>query len=137
VKHLGTRAHALLYRLSGGRILGRMGGQRVLLLETVGRHTGRTRVTPVQYLPHDRAFVVVAANGGAARPPAWYLNLRAAPRARVRVGPENVDVLAREIGGAEREAIWRELAAANRYLDGIARKAGRLLPVLMLARPGS
>ena len=27
MKGLGTRAHALLYRLSGGRILGRIGGQ--------------------------------------------------------------------------------------------------------------
>jgi hypothetical protein len=32
--HLGTRLHAALYRASGGRALGRMGGQPVLLLET-------------------------------------------------------------------------------------------------------
>jgi deazaflavin-dependent oxidoreductase (nitroreductase family) len=123
----------MLYRLSGGRILGRMGGERVLLLQTKGRRSGRTRVTPVEFLPHDGAFVVVAANGGAARPPAWYLNLCAAPEARVRVGRQDVDVLARELGGAERDAVWRQLTDANRYLDGVARKAGRRLPVLMLA----
>jgi deazaflavin-dependent oxidoreductase (nitroreductase family) len=135
VKRFGTRAHALLYRLSGGRILGRMGGEGVLLLKTKGRRTGRTRVTPVQYLPHDGAFVVVAADGGAARAPAWYLNLCAAPDAQVRVGRRDVDVVAREVGGAERDALWRRLTAANRYLDGVARKAGRRLPVLVLAPP--
>jgi deazaflavin-dependent oxidoreductase (nitroreductase family) len=137
VKRIGTRAHALLYRLSGGRILGRIGGQDVLLLQTVGRRTGRSRSTPVQYLPHDHAFVVVAANRGAARPPAWYLNLCAAPRARVRVGSDDVEVLARELGGTERDALWRQLTAANRYLEGVARKAGRPLPVLMLAPSAS
>jgi deazaflavin-dependent oxidoreductase (nitroreductase family) len=114
-----------------------MGGQRVLLLQTVGRRTGRNRVTPVQYLPQGRDFVVVAANGGAARPPAWYLNLCATPLARVRVGREDVAVLARELGGTERDAVWRQLTAANRYLDGVARKAGRALPVLMLAPSAS
>ncbi len=133
MKRLGTRAHALLYRLSGGRILGRIGGQDVLLLQTVGRRSGRNRITPVQYLPHDRAFVVVAADGGAAHPPAWYLNLCAAPNAQVRIGRQDVDVLARELGGAERDTVWRQLTAANRYLDGVERKAGRRLPVLMLA----
>ena len=133
MKRPGTRAHALVYRLSGGRILGRMGGQPVLLLQTVGRHTGQTRTTPVQYLPRDGTFVVVAANAGAARPPAWYLNLLAAPHARVRVGAHDVDVRSREVQDPERDALWRQLTTANRYLDGVARKAGRRLPVLVLA----
>ena len=57
-----------------------MGGQPVLLLETVGRRTGRRRTTPVQYLADGEAFVVLASNAGAPRPPAWWLNLLADPR---------------------------------------------------------
>lgn len=133
MKLLWTRAHAFVYRLSGGRILGRLGKQPVLLLQTVGRHTGQARSTPVQYLPSDGAFVVVAANAGAARPPAWYLNLCAAPDASVRVGTDDIAVHARELDGSERDAMWQQLTDANRYLDGAARKAGRQLPVLVLA----
>ena len=133
MKGLATRAHARLYRLSGGRILGRMGGQPVLLLETVGRRTGRTHTTPVQFLPRDGAFVVVAANRGAARPPSWFLNLCAAPNARVRIGAQDVDVTAREVRDSERDGLWRELTAANRYLARVARKARHPLPVLVLA----
>jgi F420H(2)-dependent quinone reductase len=127
-----TRLHAWVYRRSRGRLLGRMGGQPVLLLQTSGRRSGRPRTTPVQYLADGDAFVVVASNGGAARPPAWYLNLRANPHARIEVGPRSVEVRAQEAAGQERAALWQRLTAANRYLERAARKAGRDLPLMAL-----
>jgi deazaflavin-dependent oxidoreductase (nitroreductase family) len=132
MKRWGTRLHAAVYRLTRGRMLGRVGGQPVLLLQTAGRRTGRRRTTPVQYLADGDTFVVVAANSGAARPPAWYLNLRADPHARVEVGPRSVDVRARETTGQERAELWGRLTAANRYLERTARKAGRDLPLMAL-----
>jgi deazaflavin-dependent oxidoreductase (nitroreductase family) len=127
-----TRLHAWVYRRSGGRVLGRMGGQPVLLLQTTGRRSGRTRTTPVQYLADGDTFVVVASNAGAAGPPAWYLNLRANPHARVEVGPRSVDVRAQEAAGQERAERWQRQTAANRYLERAARKAGRDLPLMAL-----
>ena len=127
-----TRLHAWVYQGSGGRVLGRMGGQPVLLLQTTGRRSGRTRTTPVQHLPDGDTFVVVASNAGAARPPAWYLNLRADPHARVDIGPRTVDVRAQDAAGLERAELWQRLTAANRYLERAARKAGRELPLMAL-----
>jgi deazaflavin-dependent oxidoreductase (nitroreductase family) len=127
-----TRLHAWVYQGSGGRFLGRMGGQPVLLLQTTGRRSGRTRTTPVQYLADGDTFVVVASNAGAARPPAWYLNLHANRHARVEVGPRTVDVRAHEAAGQERAELWQRLTAANRYLKRAARKAGRDLPLIAL-----
>jgi deazaflavin-dependent oxidoreductase (nitroreductase family) len=112
-----------------------MGGQPVLLLQTTGRRSGRTRTTPVQFLADDDRFVVVASNAGAARPPAWYLNLRANPHARIRVGPRSIVVRAQEATGQERAELWQRLTAANRYLERAARKAGRDLPLMALAPP--
>ena len=109
-----------------------MGGQPVLLLQTTGRRSGRTRTTPVQYLTEGDSFVVVASNAGAARPPAWYLNLRANPHARIRVGARNIDVRAQEAAGQERVALWRRLTGVNRYLERAASKARRDLPLLAL-----
>ena len=130
--HLGTQLHAWLYRLTRGRLLGTIGRQPVLLLETRGRRTGRPRVTPLQYLRRDNSFVVVAANHGDRRPPAWSLNLRTRPHAHVQVGRQRLDVRARQAEGAEREALWQDLTAANRYLPRTAQKAGRNLPVIVL-----
>jgi F420H(2)-dependent quinone reductase len=52
MKRWATRLHAWVYRRSGGRVLGRIGGQPVLLLQTTGRRSGRTRTTPLQYVAH-------------------------------------------------------------------------------------
>jgi deazaflavin-dependent oxidoreductase (nitroreductase family) len=123
-----TRLHAWVYQGSGGRVLGRLGGQPVLLLQTTGRRSGRTRTTPVQYLADGDTFVVVASNAGAARPPGWYLNLHANRHARVEVGPRTVDVRAQEAAGQERAELWQLLTAANRYLERAARKAGETCP---------
>lgn len=127
-----TRLHAWVYRRSAGRFLGRMGGQPVLLLQTTGRRSGRTRTTPVQYLADDDTFVVVASNAGAARRPAWYLNLRANPHAQIDIGGRSVDVRAQEATGQERAELWQRLTAANRYLERAADKAGRDLPLVAL-----
>jgi deazaflavin-dependent oxidoreductase (nitroreductase family) len=127
-----ARLHAWAYRRWAGRFFGRVGGQPVLLLQTTGRRSGRTRTTPVQYLADGDTFVVVASNAGAPRPPAWYLNLRANPHARVEVGARSIDVRAQEAAGPERVALWRRLTAANRYVERAARKARRDLPLMAL-----
>ena len=126
------RLHTWVYRRSGGRFLGRMGGQPVLLLQTTGRRSGRPRTTPVQYLADGDTFVVVASNAGAARPPAWYLNLRADPHAQIDVAGRSVDVRAHEATGQERTDLWQRMTAANRYLERAARKARRDLPLMTL-----
>jgi len=127
-----TRLHTWVYRRSGGRVLGRLGGQPVLLLQTTGRRSGHAHTTPVQYIAYGESLVVVAADHGARRPPAWYLNLCAAESGRVRVGTQTFAVAARETSADERTELWDQLIAANRYLSKVQTKAGRRLPVLIL-----
>jgi len=47
---LFTRLHVVLYRLSGGKIGGNMSDVHILLLESVGRKTGKRRTTPLAYI---------------------------------------------------------------------------------------
>jgi deazaflavin-dependent oxidoreductase (nitroreductase family) len=108
-----------------------MGGQPVLLLETTGRRSGQTHTTPVQYLADGSTFVVVASNA-VRHPPAWYLNLRADPHARIVVVGRSFDVRAQEATGQERAELWHRLTAANRYLERAASKAGHDLPLMKL-----
>jgi len=63
---------------------------------------------------------------------AWHANLLANPDARVQVGRYEFDVRARDAEGAERERLWRELTAANRWLERTERRAARRLPVVVL-----
>ena len=82
----------------------------------------------MQYLADDDTFVVVASNAGAARPPAWYLNLRANPHAQIDVGGRSVDVRAQEATGQERAELWQRLTAANRYLERAAARPDASCP---------
>ena len=97
-----------LYRLSGGRIGGRVGKAPVLLLTTTGRKSGQKRTAPVVYLRDGERFVVINTNAGNAKVPAWSLNLAADPEAEVEVGRRRLPVRARVAEGEERVELWRK-----------------------------
>src|SRR5437870_5143496 len=112
---LYAHAHVLLYRLSRGRlgacIRGEHGDPPVLLLTTRGRRSGRWRTTPLLYLESGSDLVVMAANAGNRRHPAWWLNLLAEPRATVQIGAQRGAVIASEIAGPRRDEAWRRYAS--------------------------
>jgi F420H(2)-dependent quinone reductase len=61
---LANRAHAWLLVASRGGLGASIGERPVLVLETRGMRTGRTRRTPVQHERRRSGLVVVASNGG-------------------------------------------------------------------------
>ena len=97
-----------LYRLSGGKIGGRINEAPVLLLTTTGRKSGQKRTAPVVYLADGANLVVIGSNAGHSRTPAWSLNLKANPDAEVEVGRERRQVRARVAEGEERTDLWRK-----------------------------
>jgi F420H(2)-dependent quinone reductase len=97
-----------LYRLSGGRIGGRINQAPVLLLTTTGRKSGLPRTAPVVYLADGESMIVIGSNAGHNRTPAWSLNLQANPDAEIEVGRERRLVRARVADGEERTELWRK-----------------------------
>ena len=83
---------------------------------------------------HRKAWVIVAANGGAAKPPLWLHNLAAAPEVNIQLGNEHVACTATVEDSEGRDALWRELVAGNKWLPRVEKKAGRQLPVVMLKK---
>jgi F420H(2)-dependent quinone reductase len=96
-----------VYRLSGGRMGGKVGRGPVLLLTTTGRKSGQPRTAPVLYLADDDRYVVINTNAGNEKTPAWSLNLRANPEGEVEIGRKRVAVRARLAEGEERAGLWR------------------------------
>ena len=124
------------YRRSGGtRVSSRMGFP-VVLLTTRGAKTGQTRTTPVGGFPDgENSWLVVASLGGAARHPAWFLNLAKNPDdIWLEVGKERFKVRGESVEGAERtEALARIAAIAPRY-GTYQQKTDREIPVVRLTR---
>jgi F420H(2)-dependent quinone reductase len=131
-----TAAHATMFLRTRGRLANRWFGAAVLVLETVGRRTGKPRAAPVVYLPDGENLVVVPANGGADGPPAWWLNLRAAGEGVAVLGRERRPVRPLEAAGAERERLWRRFAAVS-PVDDYQRRTHRSIPVIVLTPTAS
>lgn len=102
-----------IYRLTGGRVMNKVGDGPVLLLTTTGRKSGEPRTAPVLYLEHGEAMVVIDTSAGNEKTPAWSHNLRAKPRGEVQIGRHRIEITARVAEGAEREELWR--ACAEQY----------------------
>jgi F420H(2)-dependent quinone reductase len=129
---LGTIVHSGVYRATGGRLLGRMGQSPILLLNTVGRNSGKKRATPLLYVVDGEDFVIIASKGGAPTHPAWYLNLVANPDTTVEVGDRKSRVSAEELAGEEKVRLWRKMAEMYPTYDDYQDKTKREIPLLVL-----
>ena len=121
-----------LYRLSGGRVGGRVGRAPVLLLTTTGRKSGRQRTAPVVYLADGENVVVINTNAGNAKVPAWSLNLEAHPEAEVERGRRRYRVRARVAEGDERADLWRRHNEQYAGFDDYKRQQAREASVIVL-----
>ena len=121
-----------LYRLSGGRLMGKVGRAPVLLLTTTGRKSGQSRTAPVLYLADGERLVVIGSNAGYERPPAWALNLEAHPEAEVQVGSRRRAVRGRIAEGEEREDLWRRANAQYGGFEEYRERTDRKIRVFVL-----
>ncbi|HTZ12929.1 MAG TPA: nitroreductase family deazaflavin-dependent oxidoreductase [Mycobacterium sp.] len=101
------------FRANAGKVGGRFEGNELLLLTTKGAKSGEPRVAPLVVFRVDGKLLIVAGYGGADVNPAWVHNLRANPRAHVEIPTGSFDVVARELGPSEREAVIPRINAAK------------------------
>ncbi|BBY42896.1 hypothetical protein BST21_08900 [Mycolicibacterium celeriflavum] len=127
------RVHARVYRITGGRVGRRwFAGAPVMVLETVGRRTGERRRTPVLYLRRGDALVVMAANAGSSRTPAWWLNLQHTGSGVVQIGRVRRVVRPRELVAAERDDAWRAFVEIYPQAEYYRHFTDRELPLIAL-----
>ncbi len=120
-----------LYRLSGGRVMGRMAGAPILLLTTTGRRSRRERTVPVLYLEDGGRFVMVASLAGAPQNPAWFLNLEADPRVRLQVRSRRLAATARRASAEEKAQLWPRLVAMYPTYEDYQKRTTRDIPIVI------
>jgi len=121
---------------AGGEIEG-MHRERLVLLTTTGRRTGRRHTTPMMFDRDGDRILVVASNQGDPKEPDWYRNLVANPRVRVELADETLEATAKPLEGEERERQWARIKKAWPFFAEHEKKAGRTIPVVSLTRqPG-
>lgn len=127
-----TGFHRAAYRLSGGRVAGRVAGMPVLLLTTRGRTTGRRRTVPLTWFADGEAIVLVASYGGDDRHPGWYRNLCADARVEVLRGRSRRSLTARTATPEERDRIWPRIVATYPGYARYQSRTSRHIPLVVL-----
>lgn len=134
---LAVALHVALYRLLGGRLVGRMGRAPILLLNATGRRSGTRRTTPLLYQRDGADYIVIASAGGQPGHPAWWLNLKANPGATIEVGRERISVQARAATADEKPRLWQVMTAVYPSYDAYQRKTTREIDVVVLTPTSS
>ncbi|WP_326548119.1 nitroreductase family deazaflavin-dependent oxidoreductase [Mycolicibacterium sp. ND9-15] len=114
------RAPIWLYRARLGFVL----GSRILLLEHIGRKSGRIRRVALEVIDHPDPDTYVVASGFGTRAQ-WFKNLQADPHVKVSVGTRvSRPAMARTLSTSEADA------ALRRYVDRHRRAWKTMKPVL-------
>lgn len=129
---LAGRMNVAIYRMSGGRLMGKVAQAPVLLLTTTGRKSGQQRTAPVCYLRDGERLAVIGSNAGNPTAPAWALNLLARPAAQVDIRGQRSDVTARVAEGDEREELWRRMNMLYSGFDDYKKRTDRDIKLFVL-----
>jgi deazaflavin-dependent oxidoreductase (nitroreductase family) len=127
-----TQMHVRAYRASRGRLGKTYKGAPVLLLDHVGRKSGRHLTSPLIFGQDGGNLILVASFGGAPRDPFWWPNLKASPETTVNVYGDVRRVRARQAGPEEKARIWPKMAAIYPPYDDYQRRTERDIPVVIL-----
>lgn len=116
--------------------IGAIQNRGTLLITMTGRNSGRPRTRPLPAWEYEGNFFLVASNGGKDWHPDWYLNLRANPRAMVRLLQDGAltPVIAREATSSERAAILTPFESVDHAYKELQATSSREIPILILSR---
>lgn len=128
-----VKLHTAAFRATGGRIGGKAYGVPVLLLNHVGRKSGKRRTSPLLYVPDGDDLLIVASKGGYERHPAWWVNLQANPETTVELRGEKRAVRAHEANPQERERVWPMVVDAYPPYATYQTRTDRQIPVVILS----
>ena len=129
---LFSKAHKVIYRISGGRLFAKLGEAPMLLLTTTGRRSGKPRTTPLLYVEDGDGFAVVASFGGAPEHPSWYRNLEKNPKVTLQIENRVIPVTASTATPEEKQRLWPRLTAIYPDYDTYQKETTRDIPVVLL-----
>ena len=127
-----TKAHKKIFNLSGGRLGASMGGQKIVMINTIGRKSGQLRQVPVACYPHKEFITVVASNNGLPKDPVWWLNLQSQPTVMAQLGTQKQHVKAELLCGKDRDEAWDTVIKINPRQKVYAEQVERELPLVYL-----
>ncbi len=125
--------HNYIYIYSNGRFGKTISDRPCLILESIGGKTGKLRKNVLVYLKEENFICIVASKGGNPKNPGWYHNLKNNPEAKIQIGRERFNVVAREIFDLERTEWWKKMDFMNNGVyEQYQNRTSRKIPIMLL-----
>jgi deazaflavin-dependent oxidoreductase (nitroreductase family) len=122
------------YEASGGARANTLRGGKdpIVVITSVGRHSGALRKNPLMRVERDGKYLAVASIGGAPKNPEWYHNFLANPVVELQDGPEPKLYRARLLEGHERAEWWDHAVATWPTYGVYQTRTEREIPLFLL-----
>jgi F420H(2)-dependent quinone reductase len=120
-----------IYRWTGGRILGKLGGHDICLVTMTGAKSGKEKVIPLMYVPYKEGVIIVASLGGAPTNPVWFNNLVAHPDIEVQYKNKKMSLRARRAEAVEKADVWPICCEHYPDYDIYQKRTDRDIPVFI------
>jgi deazaflavin-dependent oxidoreductase (nitroreductase family) len=107
------------------------GPVKTLLLTCIGRKSGRSLHTVLQYYKMEGEIAIVASRGGTIEHPSWYLNLLAQPRCTVQIAKASSLAMTRTVQGDERARWWSSITKEQPVQLIYQARTERVIPIVV------
>ena len=127
-----ARQHIDQYLATGGQEVDHPLAERLILLYTKGKVSGKVRRVPVVHLPDGDDLIVIASKGGAPEHPSWFFNLKADPQVWVRNKASFFEARAEILDGDEYETMWARVVKWAPGFQKYQDRTDRQIPLVRL-----
>lgn len=107
-----------------------------LKLTTVGRKSGKIRVTDLIYMRDGDAYALIASNGGKPSNPGWFYNLQANPEVTIEVRGVRQRATAEIADPQKRQELWARLIQIAPLYKGYEQRTQRVIPIVIVRLHG-
>jgi deazaflavin-dependent oxidoreductase (nitroreductase family) len=126
-----TKFNVFVYQLSGGRLMNKLAGMPIVLVNMKGAKSGKMKTIPLMYVPHDRGVILVASQGGAPKHPVWYYNLIKNPNVEITQGGQTRKLTARRVSDEEKAELWPTCVKYYPPYEQYQKRTDRNIPVFI------
>jgi deazaflavin-dependent oxidoreductase (nitroreductase family) len=131
-----SRLNVFVYRLTGGRLMGKFQGLPICLVKMTGARSGKERTVPLMYVPYQDGVIIVASQGGAPKSPVWYQNLVKHPDIEVQYKSNKMKLRARQVGDEEKARVWPTCVEHYPPFEDYQARTNRNIPVFVCEQRG-
>ena len=124
-----SKLNTFVYKLTGGRLMGKFQGRPVVLIEMTGAKSGQKRTIPLMYVPHKEGVIIVGSQGGAPKSPVWVKNIQKDPDIVAIYKGKRMELHARQVDDAEKAELWPICVKHYHEFDDYQARTDRNIPV--------